>query len=87
MSQTLLQNAVNTVDYLTYALIGGIMAGFIVDYTKLPSLITLLLGLILMGLDIGKNGIIGDVLEGVGFALTTLGAYDLIKKKISILAS
>lgn len=87
MTQTLLQNAVNTVDYLTYALIGGVIAGFIVDYTKLPSLITLLLGLILMGLDIGKSSIISDILEGIGFALTTLGAYDLIKNKISIIAS
>lgn len=87
MSLRLISNATTTVDYVIYALLGGIIGGFIIDYTNLPSLITLMIGLILMGLDLGVGGYVAKILEGIGFAMTALGAYDIIKQKITIQAS
>lgn len=87
MSVKLLTNASDVFDYTMYALIGGIIAGFIIDYTDIPSVVTLVLGLILMGMDLGVKGTIADILEGIGFALTSLGVYDIIKNKITINAS
>lgn len=80
-------NAVDTLDFVIYSIIGGIIGGFIVDYTKLPSIITLTLGIILMGLDLGVKGVVADILEGIGFALTSLGAYELLKNKLTVIAS
>lgn len=87
MSLKLLSNASDVFDYTMYALIGGIIAGFIIDYTDIPAIVTLVLGLILMGLDLGVQGAIAKILEGIGFALTSLGVYDVIKNKITISAS
>lgn len=78
---------IDTLDFVIYSIIGGIIGGFIVDYTRLPTIITLTLGIILMGLDLGAKGVVADILEGIGFALTSLGAYELLKNKLTITAS
>ncbi len=87
MSLTLLSNASRTIDDVLYALIGGVIAGFIIDYTTLPAYVMLILGLVLMYYDLGVGGVVADILEGVGFALVSLGAYDILKNKITITAS
>lgn len=87
MSLRLLSNASEVFDYTMYALIGGIIAGFIIDYTDIPAIVMLVLGVILMGLDLGVQGALAKVLEGIGYALTSLGVYDIIKNKITISTS
>lgn len=83
MSQTLIENTYHTIDYTVYALVGGIIAGFLVDYTNIPGIIMVVLGLILTALDLGVSGEVAKILEGIGYALMSLGAYEIIKTKLT----